>query len=183
MKYFERFMNMRLFLVSIVFLTSGCSSVMQKTTIVDQVDSNTAMVSFVRPSIFVGDGLDYDLWDGNKFVGVLGAGTIVQYKTTPGAHVFMSQGRYWAYVKADLAGGKQYFIKLSVLPFGGLVLSAIEAQKNPKVKDWYAYQPKELVAGKEESYAAGKKAGAEKALKEFYDGRADGYDLKPEYGI
>jgi hypothetical protein len=156
---------------------------MQKTKIVDHVDSNTAMVNFVRPSIFLGDGVNYDLWDGNKFIGVLGSGTIVQYKTTPGAHVFMSKGRYWAYVKADLAGGKQYFIKLSILPFGGLILSAIEAQKNPNVKDWYEYQPKELIADEGESYAAGKKEDAEKALKEFKDGRADGYDLKPEFGI
>ena len=99
MKYFKRFMNLRLFVVAVVFLTTGCSSVMQKTAIVDHVDTNTAMVNFVRPSIFIGDGLDYDLWDGNKLIGVLGSGTIVQYKTTPGAHVFMSKGRYWAYVR------------------------------------------------------------------------------------
>jgi hypothetical protein len=156
---------------------------MQKSHIMEHTDSNTAVVNFVRPSIFVGDGVDYDLWDGSKFIGELGAGTIVQYKTTPGSHVFMSKGRYWAYVKADLTGGKQYFIKLSILPFGGLVLSAIEAQNNPKVKDWYSYQPKELIAEKGESYAAGKKEEAEKALKEFSEGRASGFDLKPEHGI
>jgi hypothetical protein len=183
MNYFKHFMDVRLLVVCIVFLTTGCSSVMQKTTIVDHVDSNTAMINFVRPSIFLGDGLDYDLWDGDKFIGVLGSGTIVQYRTTPGSHVFMSKGRSWAYVKADMAGGKQYFIKLNVLPFGGLILSAIEAEKNPKVKEWYTYQPKELMAGKEESYASDKKADAQKALKELLDGHADGYDLKPENGI
>jgi hypothetical protein len=166
-----------------ITLLAGCSSVMQKTAVVDHVSNDQAIVSFVRPSIFFGDGLDYDLWDGNKFIGVLGSGTIVQYKTTPGSHVFMSKGRYWAYVKADLAAGKQYFIKLSVLPFGGLVLSAIEAQRNPNVKDWYRYQAKELMEGKGESYSAGKKEDAERALKDFNDGRTNGYDLRPEFGI
>ena len=156
---------------------------MQKTAIVEHVDDHTSMVNFVRPSIFLGDGLDYDLWDGNKYVGKLGAGTIVQYKTTPGKHVFMSEGRYWAYVKAEIAGGKQYFIKLNILPFGGLILSAIEAQNNPKVKDWYGYQPRALIEDKGESYAAEKKTAAEKALQDFYDGRAEGFELKPEFGI
>jgi hypothetical protein len=183
MKSFISKMNDKFFLIIFVFLVSGCSSVMQKTQLVERVEENTAMVNVVRSSIFVGDGVDYDLWDGNKFIGVLGAGTIVQYRTKPGAHVFMAKGRNWAYVKADIAGGKRYFIKGNMLPFGGIVLSAIEAQKDGRTKDWLAYQPKELIPGKDESYAAGKKAEAEKALKDFYDGHAEGFDLRPEHGI
>jgi hypothetical protein len=183
MKYCRRFIGMRLFVLATVLLTTGCSSVMQKSTIVNHVDGNMSMVNFVRPHIFLGDGVDYDLWDGDKFIGVLGSGTIVQYKTSPGAHVFMSKGRYWAYVKADLAGGKQYFIKLHVLPFGGLVLSAIDGKKITDVNAWYDYHPEELMAEKGENYAAGKKTDAEDALKAFRDGHADGFDLRPENGI
>ncbi len=183
MKCLKRFTGMRLFALAIVLLTTGCSSVMQKASIVDRVDANTSMVNFVRPSIFLGDGLDYDLWDGDKFIGALGSGTIVQYKTSPGLHVFMAKGSHWAYVKADLAAGKQYFIKLNVLPFGGLVLSAIDARKITDVEDWYDYHPEKLLADKGESYAARKRANAQEALKAFDDGRATGFDLRPENGI
>lgn len=180
MAYFSRPFVAKLLLAGLIFMMAGCSSMMRKTTLVDHLDNDVAVVNFVRPAIFLGDGRDYDLWDGDKYIGEMVAGTIVQYKAKPGPHVFMASGRNWSYVKADLLGGKQYFLKGTVTPFHGIVLGVADARSDGRIKEWLSYSPRELVADKGESYCAAKKEEVQKALADLNEGRATSFELKPE---
>ena len=36
--------------------------------------------SVIRRAVFMGDGWNYDVWDGDKYVGVLGAGNLLQHR-------------------------------------------------------------------------------------------------------
>jgi hypothetical protein len=183
MKHFRQYFVVKLLLVALAFSMAGCSSVMRKTTLVDHLDSDTALVNFVRPAIFFGDGRDYDLWDGNKYIGEMEAGKIVQYRAKPGPHVFMANGFNWSYVKADLVGGKQYFLKGSVVPFHGIILGVVDVKTDARVKEWLTYSPRELVAEKGVSYSARNKDRVESALKELNEGRANSFELKPDNGL
>jgi hypothetical protein len=60
------------------------------------------VVTFVRESVWMGDGIHFYLWDGETFIGTLSAGTLVQYRVAPGPHVLMANSENWSYVKADL---------------------------------------------------------------------------------
>jgi len=162
---------------------AGCSSAMKKTTLIEQADKEFAMVNIVRPSLFRGDAMDYDLWDGARFVGVIEAGTIIQYKAKPGRHIFMANGRNWSYVKADLAAGKQYFLKATVLPYHGVILGVADVKSEERIKEWLTYQPKEIADEKREQYEKGKKDSAVEALKELDEGRAEFFELKPANGL
>ncbi len=109
--------NVRLLLLLISFvLLSGCAS--QHMVQVRQMgppDSQHAMVVFVRPSFF-GGAIQFGIWDGENLVGVLSAGSYIQYMTTPGEHLFLARAENWSYVKANLQAGKRYFIVANVFP-------------------------------------------------------------------
>jgi len=99
------------------FTLSGCAS-----TIMQQVEpvsleplSDKALVTFMRPSYF-GGAIQFGIWDSENFVGVLSAGSSIQYLADPGEHVFLARAENWSYVKAELEGGKQYYIIGKVFP-------------------------------------------------------------------
>jgi len=96
--------------------TAGCAPIMKSTTLqTKSVGSRSALVNFVRPRILKGDATVIDLWDGDTFVGVIGAGSMIQYQAQPADHVFMiRRGSNWSFIKARLTAGKQYFIKVNV---------------------------------------------------------------------
>ena len=90
----------------------GCKSPgMLKVQPVDvtTIDANTALVTFIRPA-FVGAAIQFRMWDGKKFIGHLSSQSYIQYKTTPGKHLFMARSENWSCVNAELEGGKSYFI-------------------------------------------------------------------------
>ncbi len=96
---------------------SGCASVkMQDASLKRAPADKKALVTFVRPAIFFGDGASVDLWDGTTFVGSMGAGKMIQYEVEPGKHVFIADAENFSYVDGELAAGKQYFIKANVFP-------------------------------------------------------------------
>ena len=113
----ERKMVVRLALLAgVLLLMSGCaSSVMTRTEPQALNNADRALVTFVRTSLF-GGAIQFGIWDGADFVGVLSAKSYVQYLATPGKHVFLARGENWSYVKADLEGGKEYFIIGKVFP-------------------------------------------------------------------
>lgn len=99
-----------------IFLLSGCaSSLMMKVSPLDAPDNQHAIVTFIRPSYF-GGAIQFGVWDSESFVGILSAGSYVQYLATPGEHLFLARAENWSYVKADLEAGKQYFILGKVFP-------------------------------------------------------------------
>jgi hypothetical protein len=110
----------RIFEIFIVFTAitlSACASpVMQKVKpLAMDITSEKALVTFIRPSIF-GGAIQFGVWDSDKFIGVLSASSYIQYLAEPGEHIFLGRAENWSYVKADLEGGKQYYILGKVFP-------------------------------------------------------------------
>ncbi len=95
----------------LIFLAGCKSSVMMGVQPVNiaTLDNNTAMVTFIR-SGFVGKAIQFGIWDSEKWVGVLASDSYIQYKASPGQHLFLARAENWSCVEADLEGGKSYFI-------------------------------------------------------------------------
>lgn len=97
-------------------LLSSCGShMMAPAQTLTAVENDYALVSFVRPSAF-GGAIRFSLWDSDQFIGVLTAGSIIQYKVTPGEHVFIARGENWSYVKANVRAGRHYIVEGKVFP-------------------------------------------------------------------
>src|SRR4051812_44122291 len=102
--YLTRYLSLAV-CAALVFL-GGCSAApMRPAKFNATAESSQAIVTFVRESIWMGDGIHLYLWDGETFIGTLSAGTLVQYRVAPGPHVFMANSENWSYVKADLQPG------------------------------------------------------------------------------
>ncbi len=105
------------FVLFATFILAGCISVpMQEARFTPTAEPQQALVTFVRESVYLGDAVPLNLWDGDTFIGALTAGSLVQYQAAPGQHVFMASSENWAYVKSDLKPGKHYVIKANIFP-------------------------------------------------------------------
>ena len=167
---------------------AGCSTPMRKTTPeTDSIGRDSARVNFVRPRVWWSDGSSFDLWDGDRFVGVISAGSLIQYRTQPGNHVFMlrprSESEDWSYVKANLAGGKQYFIKVNVRFSGSGWFGVANAKEDDRTEIWLTkLQPMETVPEELDSYLLKRVGEAKEALRDFRNGLARYVELHPEDG-
>jgi hypothetical protein len=113
----------------------GCASqIMIPSFPVDSINNNKALVTFL-PSKWVtvsrgpfgpqyNASTEFDLWDGENFIGALSAQTYVQYAADPGEHLFIAKGGNWSFVKANLQSGKRYYVILTTypLPFRGQIV-------------------------------------------------------------
>ncbi len=128
------------FFLGFLLLITGCTNLAKMTPVerITSLEDDSSLVNFVRPSILVGDAIKYEIWDGKSFIGTLGAGTMIQYKTTPGDHVFMldSKNRGWAFVKANLKEGKTYYMKPNMPPFAGMILGVAKSTDD-RVEIWH----------------------------------------------
>jgi hypothetical protein len=162
------------FVCVVIASLSGCASVpMQPAKFQATPDDSYALVTFVRESVFMGDGIHLYLWDGETFVGTLSHGTLVQYHAAPGPHVFMASSENWSYVKADLVAGKRYFIKANMFPGFATMRSAMVPVKtsDARIDQWPKRLPtKTIIPGKKEKYVQERTAGAATALKNFNAG-------------
>ena len=96
---------------------SGCSSVqMHKTQLLEPPTEEEVVVTFIRPAVFFGDGITVEVWDEKTFIGSLKPGTLIQYKTTSGKHVFIGTAENRAYAVGELQSGKQYYLKANIFP-------------------------------------------------------------------
>ncbi len=100
-----------------VFLTvSGCTSSMMKPATPREVPaSSEALVTFLRPSYF-GGAIQFGIWNADRFVGILEAGSYLQITVPPGEHLFLARAENWSYVQANLEAGREYFILAKVFP-------------------------------------------------------------------
>ena len=106
----------KLSLILSVIILSGCASPMMKQVQkIDLVETNKAMVTFLRPTAF-GGAIQFGMWDGEQFVGILSANSYIQYVVTPGEHYFLGKAENWSCVKANLEAGKKYYIIGKVFP-------------------------------------------------------------------
>lgn len=127
-------------LSALLLVSSGCTTLatMTPTERIGGPANQTALVNFVRPSIFIGDGIDYEVWDGVTHLGTLKAGTMIQYLAQPGDHVFMvdpARGERWAGKKLTVEGGKTYYIKTNVTVVNGLNLGLANAN-DARIEKW-----------------------------------------------
>ncbi|GAB1256768.1 hypothetical protein NBRC116494_12700 [Aurantivibrio plasticivorans] len=89
----------------------GCASAKMEAVLrTDVIEPGKALVNFIRPSVFIGDGVTFEMWDGDIFVGLLKPGTMIQHQVKPGKHTFMVdlKNQPWSHVKANLQAGESY---------------------------------------------------------------------------
>ena len=110
---------------------------MERVAFVDEAVADQALVNIVRLRVFLGDGANTDMWDGDKFIGTLGAGKLIQYKAIPGYHVFMVyvQGQ-WGAARGELKPGKTYYLKVNQ-GYGRIILGVAKSN-DPRIERWNA---------------------------------------------
>ncbi len=165
--------------------TAGCAPIMKSTTLQTKSAGNrSALVNFVRPRILKGDATVIDLWDGDTFVGVIGAGSMIQYQAQLTDHVFMiRRGSNWSFIKASLAAGKLYFIKVNVSA-NYPSLSVVNAKKDDRIKMWLTQlEPTEIDPKEVDPYVSKRIGDAREALRDFREGHGSYVELRPEDGI
>lgn len=88
-------------------------------------DEEHAVITFLRPS---GEGLSIRLaiWDDKQLVGVLNARSAVQYKATPGEHIFIGLAGTTFYLKSNLEAGKKYYVLVRPMSYRGFELDPIK---------------------------------------------------------
>lgn len=174
------------FSIVICALLSGCASVqMQDTALITAPKPNVAIVTFVRPSIFFGDGVAMDIWDGPHYIGSLGAGRLIQYETTPGKHLFLANAENWSYAVAELEAGRQYFIKGNVFPGIGMGRVALGAatRNEPRIEEWLTYKPGVATEKDRKEMSEKKKAEVGAAIADFESGKVTAFaTLKKDDG-
>jgi len=131
-----------LFLTFALFNLTACTigglAKMKPTSHIDEIPKNLAVVNFVRPPVFRGDMVAYDIWDGEVFIGTLVAGTMIQYITDPGDHVFLVDQQHagWGYTELKVNTGEIYYLKPNNNPFGGGPNLGIAKSDDPRIQEW-----------------------------------------------
>jgi len=97
-------------------LVSGCagsSKYMVKATSTAATPAEKALVYFMRPS-GMGFAINFQIWDGDHFVGLSQAKSYFAYECNPGKHLFMGFAENKVALEADLEAGKSYYIGTNV---------------------------------------------------------------------
>jgi hypothetical protein len=170
-----------------VALLCSCASVsMQKVPLISAPQANTALVTFVRTSVFFGDGVSMDIWDGERFVGSLGAGTMIQYETEPGGHLFLANAENWSYTSANLLPGKRYFIRANIFPGVGSARVALAAvpKTDPRIEEWQSkLAPMRALPADKQAVESRKQNEIRAAVAAFKAGQVTFGQLRPEDGL
>ena len=165
------------FVLVLILFVSGCgSSMMIKAKPMVVPENNDVIVTFFRPSFF-GGAIKFGLWDNENFIGILTAGSYVQYKTHPGEHLFIARAENWSYVKADLQSGKQYFILGKVFPGvwkARVALDPVNKNDNisqAQIDNWLnGLTPTTVIPEKADSYAKPRLPHMKAAIEKFKTG-------------
>jgi len=98
-----------LILMILVFMgCAGSSSYMQPATTMMQPSADKAVVYFLRPS-GIGFAINFQIWDGDRFIGLSQAKSYFGYQCEPGKHLFVGIAENKRGLEADLEAGKTYF--------------------------------------------------------------------------
>ena len=179
-------------LVAVILLAltlSGCgSSMMTRVARMDAPSDGYALVSFVRPSVF-GGAIKFGLWDSDKFIGILTAKSVVQYKVKPGKHLFIARAENWSYVEADLAAGKHYVIVGRVFPGVWKARVGMDPANSPEetradvTKFVNRLNPIGVMEGTREPYESARVDHVKKAIDKFQAGEVKYATLSADAGI
>lgn len=100
----------------ILFMISGCagsSRYMIKATPVEGPSPGKAIVYFMRPSGY-GFAINFQIWDGDHFIGLSQAKSYFAYECDAGKHLFLGIAENKVALEADLEAGKSYYIGTNV---------------------------------------------------------------------
>jgi hypothetical protein len=104
------------FVLTLGLLMTGCASTHMQVIPDDQrvtrPEQGKALIYFARPGSF-GGAIQAPLYDGEKFIGVSSANTIVPYQADPGSHLFMVIGENADFLQAELLPGKTYYAQVT----------------------------------------------------------------------
>jgi hypothetical protein len=154
--------------IVLIFLIAGCagsSKYMAKATPITGPSSDKALVYFMRPS-GLGFAINFQIWDGDHFIGLSQAKSYFGYQSNPGKHLFVGIAENKRGIEADLEAGKSYYIitqvrmggwraRMAFIPvtqgseFWGVVetykqsLNFVEAQKD-MLATWEAKEKAEI---------------------------------------
>jgi hypothetical protein len=159
---------------------------MRKTPLLSAPQATTALVTFVRPRIFFGDGVSIDVWDSERFIGALGPGTLIQYEVEPGEHLFIANAENWSYTSATLLPGKQYYIRANIFPgvMYGRVALGVVSKTDPRIHEWQAtLTPMQALPADQQARASKKQEAIRAAVAAFKNGQATFSTLRPEDGL
>ena len=115
MKHFARWM-----LLTWIVVFTGCtgsSKYMQPATPIQGPSPGKALIYFMRPS-GMGFAINFQIWDGDRFVGLSQAKSYFGYECQPGKHLFVGFAENKRGLDADLEAGKTYYA-LTQVKVGG----------------------------------------------------------------
>jgi hypothetical protein len=154
-------------------------------------DAGQAKVVVFRPSAFAGI-TQFPIYeftqDDATLMGFAESGCYFEYKCPPGRHLFLTWGEGEAFIEADLAPNKTYFVRcfarfgvVSPRPAFSPVALGSEEMKNLD-DELRGLKCRELDACSADSYAEAKEERARKAKQSHDEGRKAPRFLKPEDG-
>ena len=108
--------NIRIIVFAILFVIAGCagsSRYMIEAEPVDAPRPGKSLVYFMRPS-GIGFAINFQIWDGDHFVGLSQAKSYFAYECDPGKHLFLGFAENKVALEANVAAGKSYYIGTGV---------------------------------------------------------------------
>jgi hypothetical protein len=104
-------------LLMVVLFGTGCASnytIGRRSGLgLEMPATGKSKVVFVRPSQFMGDGMDFAVHDGDKLIGVVSGSSYFVYDCEPGQHLFSSSMEDVAMLEANLLPERIYYAKVS----------------------------------------------------------------------
>ncbi|MBI5268895.1 MAG: hypothetical protein HY856_04375 [Burkholderiales bacterium] len=169
-----------------LLILSGCASVTMHAAPPLKPTDGTAVVSFVRPAILVGDGVSFDVWHGSEYLGSLNAGSRIQIQLPPGRHLFLANAENWSYATADLRAGKEYFVKANTFPgvIHGRVALGVVKRDDPRIASLRALPSRSASEEDRREMNEKKAAHIGQALADWSAGRVSSFArVTPEDGV
>jgi len=176
----------------ILILVAGCagtSQYMVQATPIESPSSGKALVYFMRPS-GIGFAINFQIWDGDNFIGLSQSKSYFAYECNPGRHLFVGMAENKRGLEADLEAGKSYYVITQVRMGGWRARMAfIPVTRGSEFWDKVEVYKKELnfIAPKEQEVAqweAKKKAETQQIISflETAEGRRYVVPLSKEHG-
>lgn len=179
----------------LLLLLTGClgyeTSYMRDAGKTGLTHENDARVIVFRPSTF-GGNTQFPIFEYKEndvtLMGFAESGCLFEYWCAPGKHLFLTWGEGEAYIEADLAAKRTYYIRcfahfgiLAPRPRFSAVCPGTDEWKNldNELKD---LQPRELNPEKAAQYEESKEERVKKAKASLDEGKKNLTVLKPDHG-
>lgn len=143
-------------------------------------EADYALVTFVRSSVMA-FGVKATIWDRETLIGELTPRNYIQYKATPGTHLFLAKSESWSYLKANLSPGKHYIVTAAVYPGGNSARIELEPAlpyekkvSKTDVDSWFlTLGPEKVQDEYGEIYAAPYLPATRLAIQKYDEGKVD----------